>query len=87
MSTKTKDLSSRIQTLQERLEEENETRNRIDIPPFSSPQMGSVRRPSNRKLFLFVKFNIRRVPLNILYNIFIIMDFYMQIKISYLFAQ
>lgn len=47
MSTKTKDLSSRIQTLQERLDEENKTRDRVELPPFSSPQLGSGRRPSN----------------------------------------
>lgn len=55
MSAKTKDLSSRIQTLQERLKEENKTRDRVEmkIPPFSSPQLGTGRRPINRKNFPF----------------------------------
>lgn len=49
MSAKAKDLSSRIQTLQVRLEEENKTRDHVDLPQFSSPQLSGGRRPSNCK--------------------------------------
>lgn len=55
MSAKTKDLSSRIQTLQERLEEENNTRDRVELPAFSSPGIG--RRPNNCKIFFFFYFD------------------------------
>lgn len=58
MSAKTKDLSSRIQTLQERLEEENKTRDHVDLAPFSSPKLGSGRRPSNRKIHIFFLFRL-----------------------------
>lgn len=42
-----KDISSKIQTLQVRLDEENKTRDRF--PPCQSQQQGSGRRPSNCK--------------------------------------
>lgn len=44
------DLSSRIQTLQVRLEEENKTRNHVELPQFNnkSPQLVG-RRPNNCK--------------------------------------
>lgn len=42
-----KDISSKIQTLQVRLDEENQTRDRF--LPSNSQQQGSGRRPSNRK--------------------------------------
>lgn len=57
MSAKTEDLSSRIQTLQERLEEVNNTRDNVNLPPFRSP--GFVRRPNNCKIFFsfFLRFS------------------------------
>lgn len=52
MSAKTKDISSKIELLQERLEEENVTSN--VIPPFT-PKLGSQsRRPNNRTNFFFI---------------------------------